>query len=90
LHFVTAVRLKDGETEDRITSVRWLNGSDGVAGTSTTEAMVTWIDKGNKLYVGAPDGKVSVGVVRPKTGSPYLRAYANKEWTDNLRQLPRF
>lgn len=90
MHFVTAVRMSGGDTEAHITSVRWLNSTDGVSGTSTAQTMVAWIGKGNKLFVGGPYGKVGVGVVRPETGAPFLRAYANKQWIDNLRQLPRF
>lgn len=89
MHYVTAVRFSGGETEDRITSVRWLNAADGVVGTSNVAAMVEWLDKGNALYVGSHDGRVRVGVVRPTGRAPYLRAYANKQWVDNLRELPR-
>lgn len=89
MHYVTAVRFSGGETEDCITSVRWLNATDGVAGTSKVGAMVAWLDKGNALYVGGPKGHVRVGVVRPNGKAPYLRAYANKQWIDNLRELPR-
>lgn len=90
MHYVTAVRFRGGDTEDCITSVHWLNATDGVAGTSTVAAMVEWVDKGNVAYVGSPSGKVRVGVVRPNGRPAYLRAYANQEWLDNLRQLPRF
>jgi hypothetical protein len=89
LHYVTAVRFADGDTEEAITSVMWLNTSDGVVGTSTVEAMVDFVDKGNVLYVGGPEGHVRVGVVRPHGRRPYIRAYANKQWVDNLRNLPR-
>ncbi len=89
MHYVTAVRFSGGETEDFITSVRWLNATDGVAGTSKVAAMAEWLDKGNALYVGSPNGRVRVGVVRRKGKAPYLRAYANKQWVDNLRELPR-
>lgn len=90
MHYITAVRFRGGETESLITSVRWLNVSDGVAGTSNVAAMVEWLDKGNVVFVGSPSGKIRVGVVRPKGKPPYLRAYANKEWVDNLCELPRF
>lgn len=90
MHYVTAVRFRGGETEDYITSVRWLNGTDGVAGTSAVAAMVDWLDKGNIACVGSPNGKVRIGVVRPQGKPTYLRAYANKQWVDNLCELPRF
>lgn len=90
MHYVTAVRFSGGQTEDCIKSVRWLNGTDGIAGTSTVASMVEWLDKGNTLYVGGPKGGVRVGVVRPTGKPPYLRAYANKQWVDNLRELPQF
>lgn len=90
MHYVTAVRLRGGGTEDCITSVRWLNATDGVSGTSDVAAMVQWLDGGNIAYVPSPNGGVRVGVVRPQGKAPYLRAYANKQWVDNLRELPQF
>ncbi len=52
--------------------------------------MVQWLDGGNIAYVPSPNGGVRVGVVRPQGKAPYLRAYANKQWVDNLRELPQF
>ena len=34
--------------------------------------------------------RITVLVVRPSGGTPYLRTYANGTWTDNLLSLPRF
>ena len=90
MYFLTAIHTEGGETEAHVTNFRWLNSTSGVAGTSSTANMVAWLEKGNSLFVGGPDGKVSVGVVRPAAGTPYLRSFANKQWTDNLKALPRF
>jgi hypothetical protein len=90
VHFVTAVRLQGGEEANSISHVRWLNAIDGVAGTSSIAAIVDWMEKGNPLYVGSSNGKVRVGVVRPTGKAPHIRAYANRQWVDNLLELPRF
>jgi uncharacterized protein DUF3892 len=91
LHYITAVHFSGGSrSEEQIVSVRWLNATGGVSRTSTAEAMIDWIENGNVVYVGGPDGHVRVGVVRPSGRAPYLRTYANGEWTDNLRSLPLF
>ena len=88
--YITAVHLTDGEAEANITSVRWLNSDEGVSNTSTVAVMVEWLDNGHAASVGGPKGPIRVGVVHPKVGAPYLRTHANREWTDNLRQLPRY
>lgn len=49
--------------------------------------MIDFIDKGNAVYVhGSPDAQV--GVVRATP--PYLRTYADGNWTNNLLSLPHF
>ena len=90
MHFVTAVRLNEGSSEDRIAGILWLNGLDGVSGSSTVESIVEWLDAGNTLLVATPDGPVGVVVVRPQGHRAYLRTVANNTWTDNLLQLPRY
>lgn len=90
MHYVTAVHFSGGGAEQHIASVRWLNTSDGVSNTSTSEAMMAWLEKGNAAFVGGAEGRVQVGVVRPVAGRPYLRIHADGEWTDNLRNLPQY
>jgi exosome complex RNA-binding protein Rrp42 (RNase PH superfamily) len=53
--------------------------------------MVAFLEgKGGAAYVGAGTTRVLVGVVRPDTGAPYLRTYADGKWTNNLVNLPTF
>jgi hypothetical protein len=52
--------------------------------------MVKWIDEGGEAYVSTGYSRVSVGVVRPAYGQPYLRTYADGQPTNNLVNLPTF
>lgn len=46
-------------------------------------------NKSNTFFVVAPSGKrADVGVVKPSSGHPYLRTFADGIWTDNLLSLP--
>ena len=78
-------------SEETITSYRWVNISNGTTGDSDKASMVQYIDvsKG-AVYVGKGSARVSVGVVRPTYGTPYLRTYADGKWTNNLVNLPTF
>jgi hypothetical protein len=56
----------------------------------TSEQVIASIDaKTNTFYVIDPySGKRSeVGVVRPASGRPYLRTYADGDWNNNLLSL---
>jgi Protein of unknown function (DUF3892) len=90
MHYITGVHFSGGAREEHVASVRWLRASDGISDTSTTEAMVKWLGQGNAAFVGGVKGRVQVGVVRPATGRPYLRTYADGDWTDNLLNLPQY
>lgn len=78
-------------SEETITSYRWVNISNGTTGDSDKASMVRYIDvsKGS-VYVGKGSARVSVGVVSPTYGTPYLRTYADGKWTNNLVNLPTF
>jgi hypothetical protein len=90
VHYITAVRLSGGEGERYIASLKWLNTTTGVSGTSPTSALIDWVQKGNTLVVGGEHGRAEVKVIRPAGGRAYLRSSANGQWTDNLLRLPRF
>lgn len=88
--YITGVRTAGGSRHEHIVSVWWLDSRDGKSSTSTTDAMVEFLDRGSAVKVGGASGPVAVGVVRPNTGKPYLRTHANDAWSDNLLSLPRF
>jgi hypothetical protein len=89
---ITHVRFgSTKKTEDEIVSYKWKNDQTGKVGQSDKPAMVDWIDiKNGKAYVGSGTNRVSVGVVKPQSGQPYLRTYADGKWTNNLLNLPTF
>lgn len=88
---ITHIRLNgEKETHECISEFKWRSTS-GNAGHSTKNAMVDWIKNQNgKAYVGSGPQRRPVGVVHPKYGLPYLRTYADGQWTNNLLALPRF
>lgn len=86
--YITHVRLSGGNQHEHITDVKWRNSQDGNVGQSTRAQMVEWLQAGNHAYVTDGTRTVEVGVV--KTTPPYIRTYADGQWTDNLLALPRF
>lgn len=91
--FITAIRMnEDGTACEHIAEVQWVNPRTKHVGESSVATMVKFIDDHGEgvAQVQDEDGAVNVGVVRPKSGPPYIRTYANKRWTDNLLALPRF
>lgn len=89
---ITHIRIPIGQSGNKaITDFTWQNDETGKIDSSTKDAMVEWLDKpSTSAYVTNGNSRVAVGVVSPKTGTPYLRTYANGAWTDNLLSLPRF
>ncbi|OAZ41479.1 hypothetical protein A9Z40_01935 [Microbacterium arborescens] len=78
------------KTEDEIVSYKWKSEQTGEVKQSDKSTLVAWIDDGGKAYVGVGSSRVSVGVVRPQSGQPFLRTYADGKWTNNLVSLPTF
>ena len=89
---ITHVRFGGtAKTEDEIVRYRWTNLSTGTTGDNDKPTMVVWVGNiQNSAYVGSGSDRVDVGVVRPTHGQPYLRTYADGEWTNNLVSLPTF
>lgn len=88
---ITHVRFgSTTRTEDEIVRYRWRNPADGAIGDNDKPSMVEWVDGGGHAYVSSGYSRVSVGVVRPTYGQPYLRTYADGQWTNNLVNLPTF
>lgn len=85
--YITHVRLSPPSSNDHqhITDVRW--SQPGQTGNPSRADMVEFISKGNAVFVsGNPDAQVGVVKATP----PYLRTYADGNWTNNLLNLPRF
>lgn len=88
---VTHIRLAGGYAHEHIVSYHWRNLSTGATGASDKPTMVAWVhDPQNHAYVGSGVSRVEVGVVRPNYEQPYLRTYADGQWTNNLLSLQRF
>jgi hypothetical protein len=88
---ITHIRLSGGYGHEHIVLYRWRNISSGESGSSDKPAMVAWVEAPqNRAYVGSGAARAEVGVVRPTYGQPYLRTYADGQWTNNLLALPHF
>lgn len=88
---ITHIHLQGGQGHEHITSYKWVGIESSDSGTSDKPTLVDWVDKSsNHAYVGQGSGRAEVGVVRPARGNPYLRTYADGEWTNNLLSLPQF
>ncbi|QBE48240.1 DUF3892 domain-containing protein [Leucobacter triazinivorans] len=89
---ITHVRFgSTSRTEDQFVRYKWKNVSDGNTGDSDKPTLVDWIDnKNGTAYVGSGPSRVNVGAVRPQSGQPHLRTYADGKWTNNLLNLPIF
>lgn len=75
--------------EDEIVSFEW-RSDEGKVGYSSSQSMVEFLEAGNRAYVADGEARVEVGVVKPSGGEPYLRTYADGDWTNNLLSLPTF
>ncbi|MDR6170940.1 DUF3892 domain-containing protein [Curtobacterium sp. SORGH_AS_0776] len=79
------------KTESSIVKYRWVNPANGKTGDNDKSTMVAFLEQKNATaYVGVGSTRVPVGVVRPESGAPYLRTYADGKWTNNLVNLPTF
>lgn len=89
---IHAVRMNGGSGHAHIAAVRWRNPDTDQTGESTTADVVRWLEaepETNRAYVCGRGGHLArVGIVNAKP--PYLRAFADDVWTDNLLALPRF
>ncbi|MBT2523452.1 DUF3892 domain-containing protein [Arthrobacter sp. ISL-28] len=87
----THVRLSGSIDHENITHFRWVEEESSKTGSIAKASLVEWIDiQGGRAYVGSPNGRADVGVIRPQGRVPYLRTYADGEWNNNLLSLPRF
>src|SRR5690606_28031029 len=82
---ITHVRFTGTDrTHESIVRYKWQVLGAGTTGDSDRPTMVEWVT-GNpgQAFVGSDAGRALVGVVRPSGGSPYLRTYADAQWTNN-------
>lgn len=89
--YIYKVRMAaGGDKHSHITSVKWKNPDSGKSGESTQKTMVEWISKKNgSAYVCGGNAHIArVGVVN--ADPPYIRTYADGNWSDNLLALPRY
>lgn len=89
---ITHVRFGGArKTEDEVVRYRWVTISMGTTGDNDKPTMVVRVGREeNSAYVGSGADRVDVGIVRPTQGAPYLRTYADGDWTHNLANLPTF
>ena len=88
--FIAAVHMAGGTQHEHVSQLVWVSEETYKSGISPTGDLVNFIENGNSVMVGDGTTKVAVGVVKPQYGAPYLRTYADKQWTDNLLALPRY
>jgi len=87
--YITHVHMGTAGTgHEHIADVRWKNPNTGTTGASSTATMVDFIDnkEGDARVQGPPDARVGTVTATPK----HLRTYADKKWTNNLLDLPRY
>lgn len=79
------------KTHQAITRYKWTNTATGATGDNDKPSMVDFVDsKKNTVVVGKGANMVHVGAVHPDNGQPYLRTYADRQWSNNLLSLPTF
>ena len=55
----------------------------------TRQQVIDWINrKENTFYTSVNGKRADIGVYDDKVHAPYLRTYADKQWTNNLLALP--
>jgi len=87
--YITAVRPASPTSYHGLTHYRWLDSSDGKAGTTGRAGMIKFLEEGKKAQVAGEDGP-SVVAVYESNGTKYLRTHADGSWNNNLESLPRF
>lgn len=85
---IVRVHLEGGTDHPHITEYEWSDGAKTVQ--TDKPALVKWVADGGRAWVGTGVNKVAALVVRPGSGSPYLRTHADGKWGNNLLSLPRY
>lgn len=85
---------KDGGNHDNpneaVSHYGWLNEMTNESNKAGRQAMVDWVNKGNKAYVVSKYGtsRVYCYVRTSVNGTEFLQTYSNGTYTDNLLELP--
>lgn len=86
---ITAVHMPGAAGHEHIELLRWQDPGTLESGQSTLEGILAWIGSGGDLRVRRlAGGEVRIAVV--DADPPYIRAYADGVWTDDLLDLPRY
>lgn len=87
LAHITAIRMNPpaADGHEHIAEVLWQRPDVQISACSA-QSVAEFIEQGNAVYAGS--SFVNVGVIRGVP--PYLRAYSEGRWTDDLLSLPRF
>ena len=88
--YVAAIHLSGGTGHEHIASFVWVQEGTFKSGISDQMNMAKFIADGGQVKVSDGLRQAAVGVVRPQGGAPYLRSFADGQWTDNLLSMPRF
>lgn len=86
--YITARHMEGGDEHQHISAVKWINRDSSQSGASNTAQMVEWIERGGDARVDKGPSFVKVGVVKAST--PYIRTFADGEWSDDLLALPTY
>jgi len=87
---LTAIRLEDGIEHKDIESFQWheLHGSPETQ-ESSLETLLKFMERSpNKVLIRSGNKAIEVRVVDGK--KPYVQAFVNGQFTDDLLELPRF
>jgi hypothetical protein len=88
--YLAAIHMSGGSSHEHIANFIWMNELTYKSGASTVAGMVSFIEGGGTVMVSNGVEKVHVGVVRSEGKEPYLRSFADKAWTDNILELPKY
>ena len=87
--YITAIHMVGGSGHEHIAEVRWIDPATNQTKQTSRASMVDFIRK-NPGITKVTDGRNTVDVGVWDANPPYLRTYADKNWTDNLLSLPRY
>lgn len=90
---ITHIRFSGNvKNEQSIVRYKWRNVTNiNDTGENDKPSLVAWVDGANNdAYVGSGPSRVKVGVIRPANTDPYLRTYADGDWSNNLLSLDTF
>jgi hypothetical protein len=89
---IYAIRTEGGSGHEHVSAVRWRDPDTYEEGESTSSEVIQWLRRdatANRAYVCGSSGSLTrVGIEDGRP--PYLRAFGEHAWNDDLLALPRF